>query len=182
MAVKTARMIRKIAVTGPESTGKSILAEQLAAHYKTTWVPEYAREYLDHLGRPYEEKDIVAIARGQLSREALKFEQASGFFFCDTELLVTKIWSEVKYNRCHPWILKSIATHRYDLYLLCDIDLPWQYDPLREHPDQRQYLFDLYYRELTKCNYPFSVVFGSGPDRLANAIQRIETFFSPQRR
>lgn len=169
-------MIRKIAITGPESTGKSMLSEQLAVHFQTAWVPEYAREYLEHLGKPYEEKDILLIAQGQLSSEEQKITQASRFLFCDTELLVTKIWSEVKYGRCNPWILEAIEAHPYDLYLLCDVDLPWQYDPLREHPDQRQYLFDLYYNELKNRQYPFAVVRGTGPDRLANAVKIIENF------
>jgi NadR type nicotinamide-nucleotide adenylyltransferase len=178
MENKTGRMIRKIAITGPESTGKSMLAEQLAAHYQTVWVPEYAREYLEILGKPYVESDILQIARGQLSAESALLVPANRYLFCDTELLVTKIWSEVKYNRCNPWILETIEAHRYDLYLLCDIDLPWQYDPLREHPDQRQFLFDLYHNELKNRRYPFAVVRGTGPDRLENAIQIIEMNFS----
>ncbi|MDP1624038.1 MAG: ATP-binding protein [Bacteroidales bacterium] len=169
-------MIRKIAITGPESTGKSALAEQLADHFQTTWVPEYARQYLNHLGRPYEEKDILLIAKGQLAAEASQLSYANILLFCDTELLVTKIWSEVKYHRCNPWILETIKVHRYDLYLLCDIDLPWQEDPLREHPDQRQYLFDLYYNELKNRKFPFRVVRGRGQERLENAIKIIHNF------
>jgi NadR type nicotinamide-nucleotide adenylyltransferase len=175
-------MIRNIAITGPESTGKSILSEQLASHYNTAWVPEYAREYLELLGKPYNEEDILHIAHGQLSHEDLQRSKANGYLFCDTELVVTKIWSEVKYKRCDPWILDTIASHRYELYLLCDIDLPWQYDPLREHPDQRQYLFDLYYNELKSRNYPFEVVRGTGPARLAHAVGLIDNYFSRQRR
>lgn len=176
MENKTDPMIRRIAITGPESTGKSILAEQLAVHFQTVWVPEIAREYLDHLGRPYEEKDILLIAQGQLEHEKKQIKSALGYLFCDTELIVTKIWSEVKYNRCDPWIVKNIITHRYDLYLLCDIDLPWQYDPLREHPDQRQFLFGLYFNELKNRNFPFSVIRGSGKDRLQNAVKTIDNF------
>ncbi|MEI7663203.1 MAG: ATP-binding protein [Bacteroidota bacterium] len=169
-------MILKIAITGPESTGKSMLAEQLAAYYHTAWVPEYAREYLEELGRPYEEKDIVMIAKGQLERESAQMQQASGYLFCDTEMVVTQIWSEVKYKRCDPWILDAVENHRYDLYLLCDIDLPWQYDPLREHPDQRQFLFDLYHNELSRRNFPFVVIRGTGEARLKNGCAVIENF------
>jgi NadR type nicotinamide-nucleotide adenylyltransferase len=176
MENKTGLMIAKIAITGPESTGKSMLAEQLAARFQTVWVPEFAREYLEQLGKPYTEEDILLIAQGQMAAEALQLPHANRFLFCDTELLVTKIWSEVKYKRCHPWIMNSLEEHRYDLYLLCDIDLPWQYDPLREHPDQRQYLFDLYHRELKNRKFPFAVVRGAGPDRLENAIEIIKQF------
>ena len=169
-------MIRKIAITGPESTGKSLLAEQLAGYYQTVWVPEYAREYLELLGKPYEEHDILLIAKGQVSLEESKSKDATRFLFCDTELLVTKIWSEVKYKRCAPWILDTLEKHHYDLYLLCDIDLPWQYDPLREHPDRRQYLFDLYHHELQNRRYPFAVVSVTGPARLNSAIEIIDHF------
>jgi NadR type nicotinamide-nucleotide adenylyltransferase len=166
--------MRKIAITGPESTGKSMLAEQLAAHYRASWVPEYAREYLANLGRPYGEPDILAIAMGQLERESMAEKTAGGYLFCDTELLVTKIWSEVRYRRCDPWILQTLESHPYDLFLLCDIDLPWEYDPLREHPNERRFLFDLYFNELTRRKFPFAVVRGIGPDRLANAMALIE--------
>jgi len=176
MENKTDEMIRRIAVTGPESTGKSVLTEQLASHYQTTWVPEYAREYLEKLGGPYNEDDILMIAKGQLDQETKQLKSAHQFLFCDTEMIVTKIWSEVKYNHCHPWILESIEAHRYDLYLLCDIDLPWQFDPLREHPHKRRYLFDLYHNELINRKFPFSVVRGTGPDRFRNALKTIDNF------
>lgn len=169
-------MIRKIAITGPESTGKSILSEELAAHYKTAWVPEYAREYLEHLGKPYGEHDILLIAKGQLKAEETRLKAAERFLFCDTDFLVTKIWSDVKYNRCDPWILGAVNEHRYDLYLLCSIDLPWQYDPLREHPAQRQYLYDLYLNELKSRMFPFEVVSGEGKNRLDNAVKIIDGF------
>ncbi|MCK9219477.1 MAG: ATP-binding protein [Bacteroidales bacterium] len=169
-------MIRKIAITGPESTGKSVLSEQLAKHYHTCWVPEYAREYLRQINRPYEEKDLVDIAKGQLKSEGNKQEMASDYLFCDTELIVIKIWSEVKYGRCHPWISEALASHAYDLYLLCDIDLPWQFDPLREHPNDRKFLFNLYFNELKNRNLPFLIVKGIGDDRLNSVVEKIDTF------
>jgi NadR type nicotinamide-nucleotide adenylyltransferase len=177
MENKTHKMILRIAVTGPESTGKSVLAEQLAGHYCTKWVPEFARDYLNKLGHPYEEYDIVKIALGQIKEEDKYLEKARSILFCDTEPIVTKIWSEVKYNRCDPRIIKMISTRPYDLFLLCDIDLPWEPDPLREHPHKRKFLFDLYHKELTSRNFPFVIVRGEGPVRLACAISAIETFF-----
>jgi len=170
-------MIRKIAITGPESTGKSLLAEQLAFRYKTIWVPEYAREYLKDLDRQYNETDVVNIAKGQIRNEQSKLKLATQFIFCDTELIVTKIWSEVKYSRCDPWILRNIEHHKYDLFLLCNIDLPWVDDPLREHPDRRKYLFDLYYNELITRKFPFYVISGEGDARLANAVTFIDSHF-----
>ncbi|MFO8129851.1 MAG: ATP-binding protein [Bacteroidales bacterium] len=171
------KAIKRIAITGPESTGKSDLARKLAEHYGTTWVREFARDYLEALERPYEEHDMLFIAKNQLLSEKKKMPQARKFLFCDTEPIVIKIWSEVKYERCHPWILEKIKQHPYDLYLLCDVDLPWEEDPLREHPDKRKYLFRLYYNELNNRNLPFYIVSGSGDQRLKNAIKAIENTF-----
>lgn len=168
-------MVRKVAVTGPESTGKSMLARQLADHYQTIWVPEYARSYLGMLGRPYNEDDILAIAKGQVALEAKMFPDANQLLFSDTELLVTKIWSEIKYKRCHPWIDSGFNHQQYDLYLLCDVDLPWEYDPQREHPEMREILFEMYRKALILREVQFEVVSGLGDARLQHAVQLIET-------
>lgn len=168
----------KIAITGPESTGKSILAEQLAEHYHTVWVPEYARAYIDALARPYNQQDILVIAKEQLKSEKAFYLKANSFLFCDTELIVTKIWSEVKYQSCDEWIVTKIIENKYDLFLLCNIDLPWEEDPQREHPHKREYLFNLYRDELNGLNFPYFIISGFGKDRLNNAIQVIETFFT----
>jgi NadR type nicotinamide-nucleotide adenylyltransferase len=172
--------ILKIAVTGPESTGKSMLAERLAAHFNTVWVPEFAREFIDKLGRPYVPGDILTIAQGQVSYEEECLKKANGYLFCDTELIVTKIWSEFKYGSCDPWILDKIEENKYHLYLLCDIDLPWVEDPQREHPHLRRQLFDLYYLELSGRNLPFRVVSGAGNARLENALKHMEEFGFPK--
>ena len=174
----TAKMIQRIAITGPECSGKTTLAEALAAHYGTLWVPEYAREYLADLGRPYRFEDIGAIARGQLEREARYALRAKRFLFCDTEAIVAKIWSEFTFKRCDPWILAVLESRSYALYLLTDIDLPWEDDPLREHPTQRAPLFDLYYRELVARNLPFEVVSGSRGARLERAVNALEARFA----
>ena len=171
------KKIIKIAITGPESTGKSLLAQQLAEHYRTTWVPEYARSYIDSLSRPYHQQDLLSIAQGQIRTEEECHKKAGAFLFCDTELIVVKIWSEVKYHACDEWILKMISEHRYDLFLLCDIDLPWEYDPQREHPDKRDYLFKLYKKELEMRDFPYFVISGIGKSRLNNAIGSIDKFF-----
>lgn len=163
----------RIAVTGPESTGKSALAESLAEYFHTVWVPEYARTYLEKLGRAYAYEDIVEIARGQMQSEEEKAAEARNVLVCDTELLVTKIWSTFKFQQCDPWILEQMKKPRYDVYLLCDIDLPWQQDPLREHPGQRKELFQLYLNELKMLGIPFGIVRGTGADRLKNALNII---------
>jgi len=167
-------MIKKIAITGPESTGKSEMAKKLANYFNTVWVPEYAREYIAGLDREYTPKDIEFIARKQLEIESGLEKKARNLLFCDTELLVTKIWSEFVFDQAIDWIDEKINTHVYDLYLLMDIDLPWQEDPLREHPHQRKTLFNRYYQELAQKEFPFEVISGQGNQRLQNAIKVIK--------
>lgn len=170
--------VTKIAVTGPESTGKSLLCEQLAAHYNTVYVPEYAREYVGNLDRPYRQEDILIIAKEQVAREKRAEAFANGILFCDTELLVAKIWEMYKYHTCHPWILQQIERNRYDLFLLCDIDLPWEPDPLREYPHMRKFFFDWFRRELDDHALPYRVISGDKQERRNNAIDVINTFFN----
>jgi len=164
----------KIAITGPESTGKSTLAQALARYYHTVWVPEYAREYLQNICRKYTYDDILTIAQGQVELENKLLPAAREHIFVDTELLVTKIWCEHAYSKCHDWILQHLEKQQYDLYLLCDIDLPWEYDELREHPHQRAYFFDWYHRELKSRNWNFVVISGTHEQRLQNAINAVD--------
>ncbi len=166
----------KIVVTGPESTGKSTLARELAAYSGTLWVPEYARPYLNYLPYPYSAEDVVHIARGQVAWEAVWEKHAKGLLFCDTALLVPKIWMEHKYGFCDPWIESQLKERHYDLYLLCDIDLPWESDPLREHPNEREILFLKYKNALEEMNANFLVINGKDARRLDNAIAATQSF------
>ncbi|MCD4730544.1 MAG: ATP-binding protein [Bacteroidales bacterium] len=170
-------MIKKIAITGPESTGKSFLAEKLARHFHTVWVPEFARVFIDHLDRDYSYDDILFIAKSQMESEAVANDRAKDFLFCDTELIVTKIWCEYKYGKCHQWILDNLEKSNYDLYLLLNIDLPWQPDSQREHPDNREKLFDLYLKELNSRGLPFEIIDGNGEERMQKAIKIIDQRF-----
>lgn len=172
--MKQSKTIR-IAVTGPESTGKSTLAAALAKQFDTVWVPEYARTYIETLNRDYNYKDILQIAKGQLLAEDT-VSQSQKLVFADTELLVTKIWCEVKYNRCHSWILDEIGKRKYDLVLLCNIDLPWQSDPQREHPDKREMLMDLYRCQSLLYYSNVIEVSGMGENRIENAIEIVKQF------
>lgn len=169
--------LKRIAITGPESTGKSWLAEDLARRFGEVFVPEYARGYIGGLDRPYDQDDILAIARGQLKTESDLARRARRFLFCDTELIVTKIWSMHKYGSCHPYILENIAQQPYDLYLLCDVDLPWEPDAQREHPHLRQFFFDWYKRELEAYGFPFAVVSGQSRERMQNALEALRRHF-----
>lgn len=170
--------IKRIAITGPECTGKSKLAEELALHFDTVYVPEYARAYVDNLCRPYQEFDILHIAKKQLESEERLVHKANHFLFCDTDLIVCKVWSEYIYGRCDRWINNKIESHRYDLYLLTDIDIPWEDDPLREHPLKRKELFELYLKELKTHKFPFFIISGMNKDRTDSAISNIVKFFN----
>lgn len=167
----------RIAITGPESTGKSWLAEELAKHYNTTWVPEYAREYLTKLNRAYTFDDILKIAENQHAQEQNAAKKLD-LVFCDTDFCVTSIWCKVKFGKCHDWITDMMQRKTYSLHLLCNIDLPWQYDPLREHPEMRDELFQMYVNELSLNNLPYKIISGAGIQRLNNAIHEIDDFIN----
>lgn len=163
----------KIAVVGPESTGKSTLSEKLAVHFHTTWVREYAREYIDQLSIPYQQEDLEIIAKGQLEAEKRMEELASRILICDTNLIVIKIWSKFKYGFCPAWIEEEIARSNYDLHLLTYIDIPWEEDPQREHPDKRPILFSMYKKELESLRVNFVEVKGDMNTRLDTAVSAI---------
>lgn len=169
--------IIKVAVIGPECTGKSDLSASLADHFNTEWVPEYARGYLDNLTRPYEEHDLITIAHGQLRLEDAWFADANKLMICDTNLYVVKVWSEFKFGKCSPEILNQIDSRHYDLYLLTYIDIPWEEDRLREHPDKRQQLFDIYRKEMENQPVPFVEIRGDRGQRRKTAIEAIEKLF-----
>lgn len=175
MITRQSKIIR-IAITGPESTGKSTLARQLAMHYSTTWVPEFARGYLHHLKEPYSAEDLIEIAKGQIASEDAKIAEANKLLFCDTELTVIKIWSTYKYGFVDPFILNEDNKRRYDLYLLMDIDLPWEYDPQREHPGKRQYFYEWFKNELGSKKANYQIICGNKNERFKNACQIIDRF------
>lgn len=166
--------IKRIVITGPESTGKSALTKELASLYQTQYNPEYAVEYIDALNRKYNQDDILQITKEQLKRENKLVKTANQYLFCDTGTLVPYIWSVDKFKSCHPWIIEQLETHLYDLYLLCNIDLAWEYHPQREDRNRRQYFFDWYKKELQTRQLPFAVVSGLGRERLENARRMID--------
>jgi NadR type nicotinamide-nucleotide adenylyltransferase len=161
----------RISITGPESAGKSTLAAELAAHYSTVFVPEYARAYLEANGPRYALPDLEAIAHGQLAAEDAAAAQATKLLFCDTDLLVIKIWAENAFGTCPAWVLAELARSRYALTLLLAPDLSWAPDPLREHPDpaQRWHFYNLYRAELVSRNWPFTEISGPPAQRLVLA-------------
>ena len=167
--------MKKIVITGPESTGKSSLAKSLSAHFKSPMVPEYAVEYLDNLGREYAYNDLVKIAKGQIELEEMILSKSkSKFGIIDTDLITIKIWSKVKFDKVNRWIMKTIRGRKYDLYLLCKPDIPWEYSEYRENPDDRDWLFTLYEKELKKYKKKYVIIEGLGQERTNTAINIIK--------
>jgi len=169
--------MQKIILTGPESSGKSTLAQQLAAHFETEWLPEYSREYLQNLNRNYHEEDLYEMAKGQFLKEKEAKEKAiltgEKRLICDTSFLVLKIWSIVKYGRCHPFILENLDNHNDAFYILCGTEIEWEFDPLRENPNDRKELYAIYKRELETMNAHFVEVSGSKVERLKTCLNFI---------
>ena len=170
-------MIKKIVCIGPESTGKSYLTQALAKHFGTIKVEEYAREFLLKKKAPYDVQDLSLIADGQLQLEVdgeAKLEN-SNLLFIDTDLYVIKVWSEFVFGVCDNAILKQIAKRKYDLYLLCNPDLTWVKDELREYPDQatRDILYRHYKEILTSQKTPWVDIKGDYDERVKTAIHAV---------
>jgi NadR type nicotinamide-nucleotide adenylyltransferase len=172
--------MKKIVVVGPESTGKSTLCAALAQHYNTHWVQEYAREFLLKNGTNYNYNNLLDIAKGQLKLEE-QFEHIhSNFLFLDTDMYVMKTWCEYVFNDCHHYILQQAAERNYDMYLLCNIDLPWVKDELREYPDYetRAKLFHYYKDIVQNTGVPWALISGTTPHtRTQSAIDAIDKVF-----
>ena len=198
-------MLKKIVVVGPESTGKSTLCKQLAAHFQTRWCPEFARQYLLEHGMNYTYDDLLTIAKGQIkleeesersmvnsesSKSAIDLSGTShspftvtpseakghhSLLFIDTDMYVMKIWCEFVFGKCHQFILDQIAARKYDLYLLCNIDLPWIKDELREYPDleRRKQLYSIYKNTMVGQSTPWVEICGSYEERLNKAIAAV---------
>lgn len=173
-ATKSNYTMMRIAITGPESTGKTTLAQELAKHYNCSWVPEYARYYLEKSTGLYVQKDLDIIAKGQLDAwDQLKTEPLC---FYDTEMLVMKVWSEFKYKQLSSYLSNALANQQIDLFLLCKPDIEWEEDELREHPEERERLFEIYLSELEKLAIPFKIIKGQYAERTASAIQFVNEF------
>jgi NadR type nicotinamide-nucleotide adenylyltransferase len=168
----------RIALIGPESTAKSTLSEQLAKHYTTVWVKEYAREYLAEINRKYTLDDIVEIAKQQLQKEEEQVKIANNFIFIDTEFINAKVWCMDVFNTCPTFISDTIIKHKYDLFLLTYPDLVWEPDPLRENPNRRTFFFNWYEQELKSINANYTVIKGLNETRLNNCINAIENYLS----
>jgi len=167
----------KIALLGPESTGKSILCEALAKHYQTVWVPEYARKYIGSLNRKYTLEDVLHCAEMQMKKEEELAIQANRFLFCDTELINIKVWCTDVFKTVPAWIEQQLIVNPYDLHLLTYPDITFITDNVRENPHRRDFFFNWYKQELESYDFPYEIIKGTSEDRIKNAISSIEKYF-----
>ncbi|MFD0751181.1 AAA family ATPase [Mucilaginibacter calamicampi] len=171
--------IKKIAVVGPESTGKSTMSAWLADHYDTIWVPEYARGYCEKLTLPPTWQDEINMYKGQLALEQEMTPQArNGLLLCDTTFITVKIWSDHIFGSSPTEVTDALLKHHYDLYLLLDIDMPWQDDPLRDFPTLREHFMEVWHRELKALNANYVVISGTGQERYDSAVRIIDAHLS----
>ncbi|TXG36861.1 AAA family ATPase [Seonamhaeicola maritimus] len=173
----------KIVLFGPESTGKTTLSRQLARHYNSVWVPEYAREYLQNKWnnerKTCEQKDLLPIAKGQMRLENDLAKKADSILICDTDLLETKVYSEAYYaGKCDPFLEKYAIENTYDLYFLTYIDTPWEADDLRDKPNERTRMFKAFQDELIKQNRPYILLKGNMKERLEEAVKQIDNLLN----
>lgn len=169
----------KVVLFGPESTGKTTLSMQLSKYYKSVWVPEYAREYLQNKWnneqKTCEPNDLLPIAEGQMKLENELAQITNSVLICDTDLLETKVYSEAYYlGSCDPILDKYALENTYDLYFLTYIDTPWEADDLRDKPSHRMEMFEAFQNTLIKYNRPFVLLRGDEKGRLAKAIEYID--------
>ena len=167
--------IKRIVITGPESTGKTELARALAEKLGTLWIPEYARHYVETLGREYEFDDVEKIAKHQVAQESEYLSKIkNGIMIFDTWLIITKVWFDVVYGKCPTWLPVHIGASEIDLFLVCATDLPWIADPVRENGgEKREELFQMYIREIQKFGFNFEIIHGVGEARLACALKQL---------
>jgi NadR type nicotinamide-nucleotide adenylyltransferase len=168
--------IIKIAIVGPESTGKSAMSAYLAQHYQTVWVPEFARGYCEALTGDCTWQDEINMFHGQLALEEELIPKANKLLICDTTFITIKIWSDEMFGQAPPEVLEFLPQHPYNLYLLLNIDLPWQDDPLRNFPTKREHFMDVWHRELHALNANYVVISGIGQPRYDAAVNAINGF------
>ncbi len=178
--------IIKVVLFGPESTGKTTLSQQLARHYNTVWVPEYAREYLQNKWnnerKTCEPKDLLPIAEGQIKLENELTTKATDVLICDTDLLETKVYSEAYYlGYCDSELEKYALQNTYDLYFLTYIDVPWEKDDLRDKPNEREQMFACFKNALEKYNRPYVLLKGDKKTRLQEAVKHIDNLLKAKK-
>ncbi|MDO4229925.1 MAG: ATP-binding protein [Capnocytophaga sp.] len=167
---QTATDILKVAFVGPESTGKTTISRALAEKYKTEWVPEFMRTYLQQKWDKKRElcvwDDLPPIAHGQMIAENKLIKKAKKFIFCDTNLLELMIYSYIYYGKCDPRIEKYALENQYDFIFLTNIDVPWVADDLRDKPNEREFMFEQFQQMLDKYRIPYIILEGNHDMRM----------------
>ena len=170
---------RRVVLTGSESTGKTTLAADLARHYHVLWVPEYVRSYAAWKRAPLDAGDVTPIALGQIAVQDAALLRARGLLLLDTDLLSTAVYAEHYYGHCPAWVTQSVLARPADLYLLCDIDVPWTPDPQRDRPDDREAMQRLFRDALGSRGFPMVEVAGAWRDRFLAARTAIDRVLGP---
>jgi len=171
----TENKIQRIVITGPVSTGKTELARALAEETGSVWIPEYARYYVENLGRPYTFEDVVTIARYQIAQESEYLAKTrNGILIFDTWLIITKVWFEQVFGQCPEWVTNHIRSAKVDLFLVCSTDLPWIPDPVRENGgERREELLQLYCKEIRSFGFKYEIIDGHGTARTEHALKAL---------
>ncbi len=159
-------------VSGAESTGKTLLSENLAHHFNVGWVPEYAREYVEGLQRAYSFDDVCVIAKKQILQ--IQESEARKLIIFDTGLIITKVWFEEVYGTCPKWFLNAIHSYASGYYLICLPDIEWIQDGVRENQHKRNKLHQKYVSEIAKLGAPYEIISGSHDDRIRQGIVAIK--------
>lgn len=169
-----ARPLTRICLFGPESTGKTTLARDLAAHFGAGLVPEFARAYLEQRDGAFTYPDMEAIGRGQLALQQKGESETNGLLFCDTDLLTTTLWSRWFFGRCSPWLEKEAAAQTFDLTLLTCVDVPWVADIVRYLPEEREAFYGQCVQALRAHRREFVTVAGDWDQRREKAVVAVE--------
>jgi NadR type nicotinamide-nucleotide adenylyltransferase len=167
----------RVVLFGPESTGKTVLVEQLAKHFKTVWTPEFSRLYAEAKIANNESlsyDDVLPIAIGQMALENAMIQKANNILICDTNLLETKVYSEFYYDgKCPEIVQKFALEHIYDLHFLTYIDLPWEADNIRDKPLERKEMFEAFEQALIMNKKPYILLKGTMNERFDEAVKHI---------
>lgn len=173
--------MRRVALTGSECTGKTVLAEELARRFGCPWVPEHSRDYALRKGAPLGPGDVLPIARGQLEAEALAAGRADELLLLDTDLLSTLVYARHYYGACPAWVELAARERRADLYLLTHPDIPWQPDGVRDRGDRREEMHTLFEAALRELDCPVVHVRGSWDERCATAEEAVAQLLARRR-
>lgn len=164
----------RVVLTGSESTGKTTLAWRLAQHYRAEYVPEFVRAYAEKKNGVISFSDHGPIAHGQMALEDKHIARAAGLLVQDTDLLSTVVYCEHYFGQCPPWIVEAAASRKPDLYLLCEIDIPWIADGVRDRGHMRDDMQQLFRDAVRSSGVAAAIVTGIGDERLARATEAID--------